>query len=107
MATASTTSASGAGLQNETFQIQTFAGKCLDVKEQSPADDTPIIQYECAGTDNQQFRITQVGNGNYEIQTFAGKCLDVKEQSPADDTPIIQYECAGTDNQQFRFVRIA
>ncbi|MFI9040418.1 RICIN domain-containing protein, partial [Streptomyces sp. NPDC053726] len=63
MATASTTNASGAGLQNETFQIQTFAHKCLDVREQSRADDVPIIQYECAGTANQQFRIRQVGDG--------------------------------------------
>ncbi|MFD4946435.1 RICIN domain-containing protein [Streptomyces sp. NPDC058409] len=104
VATASTTSASGAGLQNETFQIQTFVQKCLDVSEQSPADDTPIIQYGCAGTANQQFRIRNVGNGEFEIRTFADKCLDVSGQSPADDTPVVQYECAGTDNQRFRIV---
>ncbi|MER5853881.1 RICIN domain-containing protein, partial [Streptomyces sp. NPDC002012] len=45
---------------NGNYEIQTFAGKCLDVKEQSPADDTPIIQYECAGTDNQQFRFVRI-----------------------------------------------
>ncbi|MFI9040419.1 RICIN domain-containing protein, partial [Streptomyces sp. NPDC053726] len=85
-------------------EIRTFADKCLDVKEQSRADDVPIIQYECAGTANQQFRIRQVGDGEFEIRTFADKCLDVKEQSRADDVPIIQYECAGTDNQRFRIV---
>jgi hypothetical protein len=75
--------------QGGEYEIRTFGNKCLDVKDRSPADRTPIIQYGCDGAFNQRFRIEQAGDGEYEIRTFAGKCLDVNERSPADGTPII------------------
>ncbi|MDH6130220.1 RICIN domain-containing protein [Kitasatospora sp. GP82] len=84
------------------FGVRTFAGKCLDVKDRSPADRTPIIQYTCDGGSNQRFTFKPASDGWYEIRTFAGKCLDVKDHSPADGTPIIQYTCDGAFNQQFR-----
>ena len=85
----------------DSVEIGTFAGKCLDVDGQSPADGARIVQYHCDGLFNQRFTIREVGNGQVEIETFAGKCLDVDGQNPADGARIVQYHCDGLFNQRF------
>ncbi|WP_369185785.1 RICIN domain-containing protein [Streptomyces sp. Y1] len=88
---------------NGSFQIGTFAGKCLDVWGAGTNDGAGIDQWTCNGQANQRFTIVP-GNDGYEIHTFAGKCLDVWGAGTNDGAGIIQWTCTGSPNQEFTFV---
>ncbi len=43
--------------RNNAFYIKSFCGKCLDVYEGSTQQNTPVIQWEYHGNDNQIWNI--------------------------------------------------
>ncbi|WP_026930895.1 RICIN domain-containing protein, partial [Glycomyces tenuis] len=78
------------------------SGKCVDVVSGSTADGAEIIQYDCHGGSNQQWRFQEVGGGYYQIISQAsGRCLDVDAASTANGARIIQWSCNGGTNQQW------
>jgi beta-glucosidase len=68
-------------------------GKCVDVRNASPADGTPVQIYTCNGTVAQQWTVTP-GPAGYTLRA-EGKCLDVLGAGTADGTPVQIYTCNG------------
>ncbi|GAA2208088.1 RICIN domain-containing protein [Nonomuraea monospora] len=78
------------------------SGKCVDVRNGSTADLAAVIQYDCNGGTNQQWRIQSVSGGYVQIVARnSGKCLDVNGVSTADGAAVQQYGCGAGANQQW------
>jgi Tol biopolymer transport system component len=76
--------------------------KCLDVNGGSPDDGASIIQWQCHGGANQQWRLEVAGDGYSRIVSrHSGKCLDVNGGSLDDSASIIQWSCHGGANQNW------
>jgi dipeptidyl aminopeptidase/acylaminoacyl peptidase len=83
--------------------VASHSQKCLDVNGGSLNDGASIIQWQCHGGANQQWRLEVAGDGYSRIVSRAsGKCLDVNGGSPDDGASIIQWQCHGGANQQWR-----
>ena len=83
--------------------VASHSQKCLDVNGGSLDDGASIIQWQCHGGDNQQWRLEVAGDGYSRIVSrHSGKCLDVNGGSLDDGASIIQWQCHGGDNQQWR-----
>jgi hypothetical protein len=79
------------------------SGKCVDVVSGSTADGAEIIQYDCHGGINQQWRLQDAGGGYVQIISQAsGKCLDIASASTANNARAIQWTCNGGTNQQWQ-----
>ena len=79
--------------------IARHSGKCLDVSSASTDDGAAIIQWQCHGGGNQQWRVEAVTGGYQLITGHGGKCLDVSGESANDGGSIIQWSCTGGANQ--------
>ncbi|WP_026930458.1 ricin-type beta-trefoil lectin domain protein [Glycomyces tenuis] len=78
------------------------SGKCLDVAGASTEDGAEIIQYDCHGGSNQQWRLRDLGGGYHQVVSqTSGKCLDVDLASTADGAAAILWPCTGGRNQQW------
>ncbi|MGI5224739.1 lectin [Actinoallomurus sp. CA-142502] len=78
--------------------ISGIAGKCVDVKNSSAANSTPVQIYTCNGTNAQQWTVP--GDGTL---TAFGKCLDVTTSGTADGTKVQLYQCNNTGAQQWTY----
>jgi hypothetical protein len=74
-------------------------GKCVDVRNASPANLTPVQIYTCNGTVAQQWTLTP-GPAGYTLRA-EGKCLDVLDAGTANGTPVQIYTCNGTVAQNW------
>ncbi|MGW2643043.1 RICIN domain-containing protein [Streptomyces sp. NPDC001348] len=84
--------------------VARHSGRCVDVSDNSAADSAVILQYDCNGGLNQQWRLTDVGGGYVQIVAeHSGKCLDVSNASTADGAYVNQYKCTTGTNQQWLF----
>ncbi|MFD8654303.1 RICIN domain-containing protein [Streptomyces mirabilis] len=84
--------------------IAQHSGKCLDITDNSAADDAIALQYTCNGGLNQQWRLQNAGDGYVRVLAqHSGKCLDVANASTADGAFVNQYHCTTGTNQQWRF----
>ncbi|MFD9858110.1 RICIN domain-containing protein [Streptomyces alboflavus] len=80
------------------------SGKCLDVSDDSAADNTRVVQYGCDSGLNQQWRLEDVGGGYARVLAqHSGKCLDVADESTGDGAPVNQYRCGNGSHQQWQF----
>ncbi|RKS81960.1 ricin-type beta-trefoil lectin protein [Haloarcula quadrata] len=78
------------------------SGKALDVEFASTSDGANVHQYEYSGGDNQQWVVTDLGNGYYKLEAVhSGKALDVDAASTSDGANVQQYAYAGGENQQW------
>ena len=78
------------------------SGKCLDVGGGSTTDGAAVVQYTCGSQLNQQFTVSDQGNGYVRlINRNSGKCLDVAGGSTADGAAVVQYTCGSQLNQQW------
>jgi Ca2+-binding RTX toxin-like protein len=91
------------------YQIRSVnSGKCLEAKDWSTDNGTPIQQWECHGGDNQLWRLEKT-NGNYQLVNentigFLGlgkKCLDVQDWGTSDGVPLQLWDCHDGENQQW------
>src|SRR5881394_1773986 len=70
------------------------SGKCLDLDGGNPADGTPIIQWDCHGGVNQQWRLTLMGRGYYAVSVAqTGKCMGVADFSVNDGADVVELPC--------------
>ncbi len=68
-------------------------------------DGANIQQWNTAGTTNQQFTFTHLGDGAYKIAAVhSGKVIDVSGISKANGANVFQYTYFGSANQQFIMV---
>ncbi|GAB3232422.1 ricin-type beta-trefoil lectin domain protein [Glycomyces halotolerans] len=78
------------------------SGKCVDVVSGSTENGAEIIQWDCHGGLNQQWRLQDAGGGYYEIVSeSSGRCLDIDGASTANGARVIQWSCNGGANQQW------
>ena len=83
--------------------VASHSQKCLDVNGASVDDGAPVIQWQCHGGENQQWRIEAAADGYSRIiARHSGKCLDVNGASLDDGASAIQWQCHGGENQQWR-----
>lgn len=60
------------------------SGKCLDVERGSKEEGAAVIQYDCHGGANQQWKLKPRGEGAYEfVNANSGKCLEARDGSAA------------------------
>jgi alpha-N-acetylglucosaminidase len=77
-------------------QVIGSAGACVDLRDGSTADGTPIILFHCHGSPNQRWFIRNGG-----ISQNSGSCLDVQGGAPTDGSPIILVACNGSPSQRW------
>ncbi|WP_367318722.1 RICIN domain-containing protein [Streptomyces sp. HUAS ZL42] len=84
--------------------VARHSGKCLDVSDNSAADNAIVLQYTCHSGLNQQWRLRDAGNGYVQVLAqHSGKCLDVAGASTTDGAFVNQYHCTTGTNQQWQF----
>jgi hypothetical protein len=83
-------------------------GMCLDVAGAAVPNHTPVVQFQCTRSANQQFLFTRVSGNVYEIRPlhswFLNKCLDVTGPSTANGATLQLFSCNGQNNQRFRLL---
>ena len=80
-----------------TGPITGYQGLCVDVRDGTDADSTPVQVYTCNGTLSQQWAV--ITDGTLHAM---GKCLDVSGGSTANGTPVQLYTCNQTGAQQWQ-----
>lgn len=84
------------------------SGDALDVNGASTASGANIIQWPQNGGNNQQWVITDNGNGYYKIiNRNSGDALDVNSASTTAGANIIQWPWNGGNNQQWQLTAIS
>jgi hypothetical protein len=73
------------------------SGRCLDVPNQSTANGTRLVIWDCNGGSNQQW--TQLANGS--LQVYGTKCLDVLNNATTPGSPVAIWDCTGAANQRW------
>ncbi|WP_406177506.1 RICIN domain-containing protein [Streptomyces sp. NBC_00996] len=83
--------------------VARHSDKCVDVKDNSAADNAHVVQFDCNSGLNQQWRLENAGSGYYRILAqHSGKCLAV-EDGFTDMAFVNQYNCGSGQNQQWKF----
>ncbi|WP_027329496.1 RICIN domain-containing protein [Marinimicrobium agarilyticum] len=95
----------GDGVEGRVTLTSVHSGKLLEVASGSHDDGANVVQWEPNGSANQQWDITDLGNGYYSIRAaHSGKSLDVFEWSQEDGGDIRQWAYSGGNNQQWELV---
>jgi hypothetical protein len=86
------------------YNIETFAGKVLDVGGRSVADRAEVIQWDPTGDTNQQWYLDLCGADVYRIiARHSGRVLDLSGPDGA-GSKIWQFAWAAADNQRWHIV---
>ncbi|MFF1822992.1 RICIN domain-containing protein [Kribbella sp. NPDC058245] len=80
--------------------------RCLDVSDESTAEDAPLVQYACFGNAYQQFALEPVdgatGDNLVRLRMAnSGKCVGVRGASTTDGAVIAQQTCGAAASQQW------
>ncbi|GAA1548000.1 hypothetical protein GCM10009804_00460 [Kribbella hippodromi] len=80
--------------------------RCIDVGNQSTDDNTPLVQWKCVGTGNQQVLLDYVEGSSYDTVVrlrfaHSGKCAAVENAGTANGAKVIQRTCAAVPEQQW------
>ncbi|MFD7153012.1 RICIN domain-containing protein [Kribbella sp. NPDC059898] len=80
--------------------------RCVDVGNQSTADDAPLVQWKCVGTGNQQVLLDYVEGSSYDTVVrlrfaHSGKCAAVQNAGTGNGNAVIQRTCAAVPEQQW------
>jgi hypothetical protein len=76
--------------------ITGFAGKCVDVAGADPANGTPVVLYDCNGTNAQRW--TVAGDGTLRA---LGKCLDIVDWGTGNGSKVQIWDCTASSNQKW------
>ncbi|WP_416396164.1 RICIN domain-containing protein [Allohahella sp. A8] len=78
------------------------SGKCLDVYAGSMAAGASLTQWDCHWGSNQQFDITNLGDGTYAMRAVhSGKVVDLDWGRTVNGTNILQWDWSGANNQRW------
>ncbi len=81
------------------------SNKCLDVAYASTSHGANVIQADCWGGRNQQWRLEYAGgDAYYLIARHSDMCLDVAHASYLHGANVIQAYCWGGQNQRWKLV---
>lgn len=95
--------ANGVTGKNGTYSLKNRnSGKYMDLTGGNTTDGTAIIQWNGNGGNNQQFTLTDVGDGAYRINSVAsGKAIDVYGASTNNASKVIQWTYGNGLNQHY------
>jgi hypothetical protein len=81
--------------------VQSLAsGKCLDLPGGQAGDGTPVIQYDCHGGPNQQWKIEAAGDAGYRIVSpMSGKCIGTDPAGAAGGRHIVESRCDASSKE--------
>jgi PKD repeat protein len=79
-------------------EIKVFGYLCLDAKDISSADNTPLQIWECGGGGPNQ-RWTRNAAG--EIRGIGGKCVDVRDRALTNGSGLVLMTCNGSATQKW------
>jgi CxxC motif-containing protein (DUF1111 family) len=85
-----------------------LSGLCIEVRDGSTANGTPLVQSACDGTLHRQFfDITETTAGQYRLRNLATqKSADIPAASGADHVIVQQWDDNGSGAQRFRLQRV-
>jgi CxxC motif-containing protein (DUF1111 family) len=85
-----------------------LSGLCIEVRDGSTANGTPLVQSACDATLHRQFfDVVEVATGQYRLRNLATqKSADIPAASGADHVIVQQWEDNGSGAQRFRLQRI-
>ncbi|MBI5029526.1 MAG: RICIN domain-containing protein [Chloroflexi bacterium] len=84
--------------------VSKVSNLCIDVKNESRDNGTPIWQFNCNGKDNQLWTMRSQG-GSYEIiGKQSGKCLGPARGIPGPGANMVQSDCVGGKDQLWNLV---
>jgi len=82
------------------------SGKALDISGAATANGGNVIQWPYKGSLNQQFYLTDLGNGYWSMAaSHSGRAVDVSGWSTADGANVQQWDYHGGNNQQWQLKR--
>jgi Ricin-type beta-trefoil lectin domain/Regulator of chromosome condensation (RCC1) repeat/Fibronectin type III domain len=74
-----------------------LATKCVDDSNDSSANDTKIVIWDCNGSSEQTWAIEP--DGTIQVQ---GKCVDIYRDEKTSKAPVELWTCTGGSNQQWK-----
>ena len=95
--------ANGVTGKNGNYSLQNRnSAKFMDIAGASTADGANVLQWTGTGATNQQFTLTDMGDGAYKIiSVSSGKAVDVASGTSNNIGNILQWTYGGGDNQKF------
>ncbi|KUL53440.1 hypothetical protein ADL22_03780 [Streptomyces sp. NRRL F-4489] len=97
----------------ELFEIRNVhSHACLDVRNNSNADEAELIQYGCHSGANQRWKAVAVQGGGFRIiAAGSGKCMDgynTASDEPVEGAKVVQTTCASPvpNDQRWTFVPV-
>ncbi|MFI5735775.1 RICIN domain-containing protein [Kribbella sp. NPDC051587] len=86
--------------------------RCMDVGNQSTADNTPIVQWKCVGTANQQVLLDYVEGSSYDTVVrlrfaHSDKCAEITDPAKGNGAALQQMPCDASRSTQQWIVRAA
>jgi len=93
----------GGGPDTFTF-VNTQDNRCLDVNGGAKDNGAQIVQWDCHGGPNQQWRLQRDGDGYRLVSLNSGRCIGVDAGRTDPGAPARQWDCDGSPNQRWQFV---
>ncbi len=81
-------------------------GKALEVMDRRPIDGTAVKAMPWRNTDEQKWRINDLGKGEFNIVSKQGRAIDLHGFSKDDGVAIQVWQDSRAENQRFRFTRL-
>ena len=91
-----------AGAQDVFAFVNTKDNRCLDVNGGSKDNGAQVLQWDCHGGPNQQWRLQRDGNGYRFVSLNSGRCIGVDSGSPAPGAAVRQWDCDNSANQRWQ-----
>ena len=98
------------GKVGDYYYFKTKAGgKVVDVPHSKAANDQTLQCFDYHGSDNQLWRLENMGDGTYSIHSKLNDAMvmDVKGESRDNGTAVMLYQQSRRYNQRFRFVHVS
>ncbi|MDG6101355.1 RICIN domain-containing protein [Dactylosporangium aurantiacum] len=91
-----------AGTQDVYAFVNTKDNRCLDVNGASKDNGAQVLQWDCHGGPNQQWRLQRDGDGFRFVSLNSGRCIGVDSGSPAPGAAARQWDCDNSANQRWQ-----
>ncbi|GGM07067.1 RICIN domain-containing protein [Dactylosporangium sucinum] len=86
----------------DTFRwVNAQDNRCLDVNGGSKDNGAQIVQWDCHGGPNQQWRLQRDGDGYRLVSVNSGKCIGVDGGRTDPGAEARQWDCDGSPNQRW------
>lgn len=91
-----------AGTQDVFAFVNTKDNRCLDVNGGSKDNGAQVLQWDCHGGPNQQWRLQRDGDGFRLVSVNSGRCIGVDSGSPNPGAAVRQWDCDNSANQRWQ-----